>query len=136
VSDTQAVLGIDLGTSQLKALVTTLDGQILGRGRASYPVVVPAEGRAETDPGDWSRAARTAVREALAETASGVSRNGGPRAGASRIGGTPTGRAAATGVDVVGLAVAGQIHGVVLADAAGAPARPAVTGSTGTAPGH
>ena len=39
---TRAVLGIDLGTSQLKALIATPDGEILGRGRAAYPVIAPA----------------------------------------------------------------------------------------------
>ncbi len=95
----RAVLGIDLGTSQLKALVATPDGQVLGRGRATYPIAVPADGHAETDPGDWWRAARTAVREALAEA------------------GTP---------GVTAVALAGQMHGVVLADSAGTPQRPAI----------
>jgi xylulokinase len=100
VLGTEAALGIDLGTSRLKALLATPDGEILGRGSAVYPVVVPAKGHAETDPGDWWRAATTAVRAALADA--------GP------------------GVEVAGLAVAGQMHGVVLADAAGTPARPAI----------
>ena len=52
----QAVLGIDLGTSQVKALVMTPDGEILGRGRAGYRVVSPGEGLAETDPAEWWRA--------------------------------------------------------------------------------
>ncbi len=93
------MLGIDLGTSQLKALVATPDGRVLGRGRAGYPVTVPAEGRAETDPEDWWRAAKAAVRDALADA----------------------GR-----VDVTGLALAGQMHGVVLADSAGTPRHPAI----------
>ncbi len=104
---TQAVLGIDLGTSQLKALVATPDGQVLGRGRAAYQVAVPADGHAETDPGDWWRAATAAVREAITD---------------ARTGDASTGAAA----DVVGVALAGQMHGVVLADAAGAPCRPAI----------
>ena len=104
---TQAVLGIDLGTSQLKALVTTLDGQVLGRGRAAYQVAVPADGHAETDPEDWWRAATAAVREALTDARTGDASTGAD-------------------VDVVGVALAGQMHGVVLADAAGAPSRPAI----------
>ena len=38
----QAVLGIDLGTSGVKALVAGADGGVLGRGMAGYPVRVPA----------------------------------------------------------------------------------------------
>jgi xylulokinase len=96
------VLGLDLGTSQVKALVTGADGEILGRGRAGYPVEAPAEGRAETDPGDWWRATVTALREALADARSG------------------------SDVEVAGLGLAGQMHGVVLAGEDGAPVRPAI----------
>ena len=39
----RAVLGIDLGTSQLKAVVATPEGRILGWGRATYPIDVPAK---------------------------------------------------------------------------------------------
>ena len=94
-----AVLGIDLGTSGVKALVTSLDGAVRGRGMAGYPVRVPASGRAEAAPGDWWRATRAAVREALAE---------------------------ADRVTVTAMAVAGQMHGVVLVDDRGAPLREAI----------
>jgi len=108
VSGVRAVVGIDLGTSQLKALVATPGGQVLGRGRAAYQVAVPADGHAETDPEDWWRAATAAVREALAGAAA------------------TSAAAGSGGVDVIGVALAGQMHGVVLADAAGAPCRPAI----------
>src|SRR5262249_19915000 len=98
----EAVLGIDLGTSQLKALIRDADGRVLGRGRAGYQVSVPADDRAETDPGDWWRAARDAAREALAQA---HDRDG-------------------DGIAAVG--VTGQMHGVVLAAADGTPARPAI----------
>src|SRR5579875_1495434 len=115
MNGTRAVLGIDLGTSRLKALLATPDGEVLGRGSAAYPVTVPAEGHAETDPEDWWRAARAAVREALASAADG---SGGGDGGG--------GRRPAAGTEVAGLAVTGQMHGVVLADAAGTPVRPAI----------
>ena len=94
-----SVLGIDLGTSGVKALVADRAGGVLGRGVAGYPVRVPAGGRAETAPQDWWRATRSAVRVALAE---------------------------AGHVSVTAMAVAGQMHGVVLVDEAGAPLRPAI----------
>ncbi|HEY1822900.1 MAG TPA: FGGY family carbohydrate kinase [Trebonia sp.] len=94
-----AVLGIDLGTSGVKALVADVNGGVLGRGTAGYPVRVPGVGQAEASPEDWWLATRTAVREALAE---------------------------ADGVTVTALAVAGQMHGVVLVDDRGAPLRPAI----------
>jgi xylulokinase len=101
VSKRQAVLGIDLGTSQVKALVMDPDGEILWRGRAGYPVAAPAEGRAETDPEDWWRATVTAVREAL------------------------TGASAAE-VEIAGVGIAGQMHGVVLSGEDGRPVRAAI----------
>jgi xylulokinase len=96
----RAVLGIDLGTSQVKALVTGAGGEMLGRGRAGYRVVAPAEGRAETDPEDWWRATVMAVRQALAD--------------------------AGGAADVGAIAVAGQMHGVVLAGEDGTVTRPAI----------
>ncbi len=96
----RAVLGIDLGTSQVKALVMAPDGEILGRGRAGYQVRSPGEGRAETDPEEWWRATTVAVRAALAEASAAVG-------------------VAAVGVD-------GQMHGVVLAESDGNAVRPAI----------
>jgi xylulokinase len=95
----QAVLGIDLGTSGVKALVADPEGGVLGRGVAGYPVRVPGPGRAESAPEDWWLATRAAVRQALAE---------------------------ADRVTVTAMAVAGQMHGVVLVDGRGAPLRPAI----------
>jgi xylulokinase len=100
VSKRRAVLGIDLGTSQVKALVMTPDGEIRGRGRAGYPVVSPGEGLAETDPAEWWRATVAAVREALADASADV-------------------EVAAVGVD-------GQMHGVALAGDDGNAVRPAI----------
>jgi xylulokinase len=75
------------------------DGGVLGRGKAGYPVRVPDSGRAESAPGDWWLATRAAVREALAE---------------------------ADRATVTAMAVAGQMHGVVLVDDRGAPLRQAI----------
>jgi xylulokinase len=81
-----AVLGIDLGTSQVKALLCACDGTVLGQGAAGYQVQVPRSGWAEADPEQWWRGVRTAVREAL-----------GPAP-----------------AEVAGLAPVGQMHGLVL----------------------
>jgi xylulokinase len=78
--------------------VASPDGEVLGRGAAGYTIRA-APGQAESAPEDWWMATRAAVREALAE---------------------------ADRVTVTALAVAGQMHGVVLADESGAPLRPAI----------
>jgi xylulokinase len=90
---TESVLGIDLGTSAVKVL---LAGPEERGATASYPVLTPEPGHAETDPDDWWRATRDAVREATAT------------------------------VEPAAIAVTGQMHGVVLTGAAGEPLRPAI----------
>lgn len=94
-----ALLGVDLGTSGVKALVTGVDLAPLGEADAAYPVDSPGPGRAEADPALWWDATVRAVRAALR------------RAGAPRV--------VAVGVD-------GQMHGLVLTGADGAPVRPAL----------
>jgi xylulokinase len=100
-SGRSAVLGIDLGTSGAKVLLTSPGGDVLARAVAGYPVSVPAPGQAESDPRDWWAATRRAVQTALDEA-------GDPRPA------------------VTGLAVAGQMHGIVLTDDRGAALRPAI----------
>src|SRR5579863_3192556 len=111
-----AVLGIDLGTSGVKVLVTTPDGDVLGRASAGYPVGVPAPGLAEADPGNWWAATRRAVHAALAEAR---------LTGAESVG-AGLGWAGQRRLTVTGLAVAGQMHGLVLVDERGAALRPAI----------
>jgi xylulokinase len=92
------LLGLDLGTSSVKALLLAEDGAVLGEGAASYAVRAPRPGWAESYPEDWWEA----VVEA---TASAVDRRG---------------------ADVTALGLSGQMHGVVLTDEMGLPLRPAV----------
>jgi xylulokinase len=93
-----AVLGLDLGTSRVKALLCTPDGTVLGRGAAGYRVTAPRTGWAETDPEEWWQAARSAVREAL-----------GPAP-----------------AQVAGLAIVGQMHGLILCAERAVVLRPAI----------
>jgi xylulokinase len=95
----QAILGIDLGTSGVKAVLLGTDGRLLAEAAASYPVDSPRPGWAETDPEAWWQAVVAAVRSA---------------------------RGRAGDVDVAAVGVDGQMHGLVLVDAAGRPLRPAV----------
>lgn len=92
------LLGLDLGTGSAKALLIDASGTVRGEGAASYPVRAPRPGWAESDPGDWWGACAEAVR------------------GAVRRG----------GASVSALGLSGQMHGVVLSDAAGRPLRRAV----------
>lgn len=96
---TEALLGIDLGTSQVKALLCAPDGTILGRGTAGYDITSPRDGWAESDPEQWWRAVRTAVRQ-----------------GAER----------AAPAEVSAIAITGQMHGVVLSKERTLVLRPAI----------
>ncbi len=93
-----AVLGIDLGTSSVKALVTDSDGRVLGQARVEYPVVAAQPGWSESDPRLWLSATSDAVRKAVASV----------------------------GRDIVGIGLSGQMHGVVVTDELGRPLRPAM----------
>jgi xylulokinase len=57
----RAVLGIDLGTSQVKVLLAAPDGTVLRECSAGYEISAPREGWAESDPELWWRAVRRAV---------------------------------------------------------------------------
>ena len=63
-----ALLGIDLGTSSVKALIIDAgDGRILGQGNAPYPIERPEPGAAEQSPESWWVATCDAVRQAISE---------------------------------------------------------------------
>jgi xylulokinase len=49
-------LGLDLGTSGLKAAALSTSGAVLARASAAYPTRRPAAGACEQDPADWQRA--------------------------------------------------------------------------------
>ncbi|MDQ6713076.1 MAG: xylulokinase [Candidatus Dormibacteraeota bacterium] len=96
-------LGIDVGTSSLKALVLDVDGTVVGTGSATYPIATPQPGWAESDPQAWWAAAGTAVREAAGDHAS----------------------------EVAAVGLCGQMHSIVLCDDAGNPLRPAILWADG-----
>ncbi|QVQ54434.1 sugar kinase [Spiractinospora alimapuensis] len=98
----EAVIGIDLGTSGVKAVVAEVDGGILAESEASYPVRSPHPGWAETDPEAWWTATVTAVRDAVVQAR------------------------ASQDVQPVAVGLAGQMHGLVLARRDTTAARPAM----------
>lgn len=93
-----SLLGVDLGTSSVKAVLVDDRGQVVAAGSAPCQVDRPRPGWAEADPERWWAAAVTAVGQL-----------------------PPAERA---GVRAIGLS--GHMHGAVLADARGAPVRPAI----------
>jgi xylulokinase len=90
------VVGLDIGTSAVKAVALALDGRVVARHEVAYPFAVPRPGWAEQDPEAWWRAAEEAL---TAVTAS---------------------------AEPLGLGLSGQMHGLVALDSADRVIRPAI----------
>ncbi len=95
----QHYLGIDVGTTAVKALVVDESGAVAGEAESPLEVSVPNPGWAEQDPADWWRGTIEAVRAACAG-------------------------AGVRGVEAIGLS--GQMHSSVLLDGADSVLRPAI----------
>jgi len=93
------LLSIDLGTSSVKALLSTSEGSVMASAFAEYPLTQPHPDFAEQSPEAWWRAIGGAVREVIARA---------PHATIAAIG------------------LSGQMHGTVLLDDTGQPLTPAI----------
>ncbi|RJL04866.1 xylulokinase [Paracoccus siganidrum] len=93
-------LGIDLGTSGLRALLVDGEGRPLGATERHYPLCHPHSGWSEQDPADWIAALEGAVAEL---------RDRHPEFAALR-----------------GIGVAGHMHGATLLDAEDRVIRPCI----------
>jgi len=95
-------LGLDLGTSSAKAVVTDTGGRVLSQASAGYAVTSAMAGYAESEPAHWWSAVTACAREAVAAVR----------------------HAAGAWPSAIGLS--GQMHGLVLASADGRALRPAL----------
>uniref|UniRef100_A0A7C2G4G1 Carbohydrate kinase n=2 Tax=Thermus TaxID=270 RepID=A0A7C2G4G1_9DEIN len=93
------VLGVDVGTTAVKALLLGAGGEVLGQGEHPHSLRSPAPGYAEEDPEDWWRGFLAATAQALA-------------------GRDPRGLRA--------LGVSGMVPALVLHDEGGRPLRPSL----------
>ncbi len=100
-------IGLDLGTSSLKAVAVGAGGEIVARAHAGYPTARPEPGSAEQSPADWWSAVEAAVAQL-------------------HDGGAPTRRWAAIGLSAM-------IPTLVAADDDGGPVAPAITWEDGRA---
>ncbi|HEU4976288.1 MAG TPA: FGGY family carbohydrate kinase [Baekduia sp.] len=91
-------LGLDFGTSSVKALLVDSSGAVRGRAGVAYPSSYGRRGEAEQDPSDYLRAAREAI----------------ARCGAAEA-------------DVGGVGLAGQTPTLLAIDRDGEAVRPALT---------
>ena len=83
-------LGVDLGTSSVKAIIVDSAGKVVGQGSAGYPIHHPQPTHAEQAPEAWWDATIQAVRQAIASLSDSHA--------------------------IVALSVTGQMHGTVLLD--------------------
>jgi len=90
------VLGLDLGTQSLKAVICDDALSVRGQHAVAYATLTPAPDRAEQDPRSWEQALASAIGGALAA-------------------------AGARPEDIAALAIAGQLDGCVAVDGAGRP---------------
>ncbi|MBR1496398.1 MAG: xylulokinase [Oscillospiraceae bacterium] len=97
-------IGIDLGTSAVKLLLTDETGRIAGSVTKEYPLSFPHPGWSEQSPADWWEAVSSGIRELL------------------------TGQDAAA---VRGIGCGGQMHGLVALDENDAVIRPAILWNDG-----
>lgn len=100
-NDSTVLLGLDLGTSGIKALVLGADGRVLAEDMAAYPLSTPRPGWSEQDPEHWWQGAVTVIRAVIE-------------------------RASLDPARIAALAVSGQMHGATLLDAAGVVIRPCI----------
>src|SRR3954469_8044220 len=71
-----AVVGIDVGTSAVKAIAVGEDGTVLERREISYPLSTPRSGWSEQDPEDWWRATEQALDGLVDGEISGIGLSG------------------------------------------------------------
>ena len=108
VASQPLLMGIDLGTSSVKVVLTSIDGRIAGQGAAEYGIDRPAPDRAEQHPDAWWRGVVDATAAALGEASHEAPDDAAP---AARI---------------VAVGLSGQMHGLVLLSGAHEPLAPAV----------
>jgi xylulokinase len=93
------LIGIDVGTSGTRVLAVTTEGRLVAEATRPHELLTPRPGWTEQEPAEWWQACKGALAEV----------------------------AAALGDDeVLGLGLAGQMHGSVFLDAAGEVIRPAL----------
>ena len=85
------LLGIDIGTSGTKTALFDLGGTPVASETVGYPLYQPQNGYAEQEPLDWWNACVDGIKSVLTS-------------------------AGATGADIAGIGLSGQMHGLVMLD--------------------
>lgn len=99
----RAVLGIDAGTTSVKAMLVGYDGAVIAESEFEHPISVPRPGWAEQHPDIWWRSTTLAARKTM-QLAEKNNRS----------------------VEVAAVGLSGQMHSSVFLDGAGEVIRPAL----------
>lgn len=100
------ILGLDLGTSSVKAMLIDSEGSVISAGNKHYSIDSPHPGWCEQDPAVWWQSVKEVIKELLH-------------------------KAKVNGEAISGICVSGQMHGMVLLDNSGEVLRPAIIWSDG-----
>jgi xylulokinase len=57
----EPLIGLDVGTTGVKGIAVSPDGDVLAEADESYPLSTPRPGWSEQDPEDWVRAAEAVL---------------------------------------------------------------------------
>jgi xylulokinase len=71
-----ALVGLDVGTTGVKAVAISPEGEVLARAEEEYPLAIPQPGWAEQDPKDWWHASERALAAVGATDAASVGLTG------------------------------------------------------------
>ena len=72
----KALVGLDVGTTGLKAIAISLGGEVVARAEETYGMATPRPGWTEQDPEDWWRATETALAALGARDVAGIGLSG------------------------------------------------------------
>ncbi|MCE5168840.1 xylulokinase [Paenibacillus profundus] len=95
------VIGIDLGTSAVKAILVNMKGTVIAEAAEAYPLIHEKAGYSEQKPEDWTDGTVAAIARLVNE-------------------------AGVAAADIDGISFSGQMHGLVLLGEDGAPLRHAI----------
>jgi xylulokinase len=76
VASDPTLVGLDVGTTAVKALAINPDGEVIGRAEQEYPLSTPQSGWSEQDPEDWWRATEAALDALGLEDIAGIGLSG------------------------------------------------------------
>ena len=71
-----ALIGLDVGTTGVKAIAISPDGEVLARAERGYPLSMPQPGWSEQDPEDWWQASQAALDDLGVTDVAGIGLSG------------------------------------------------------------